>query len=571
MFLALLTGRLAAQEFAVRSTDGSWYTANSMRSRVEKRSADLATLFWKRDGEPGETRALRATPDGGVARLSSGVFRSTTISSLTAGGEVVFNLHFIMNSPRMVVDGGGDFLIVGDSLRMLRINRRGELVSHQSTLVEQVNSLAGIELSAGGQLFVAGGTASAGLNVTPNAAQKEQRGGTCFTMFRVPSPYSCSSGWVGRFDAKTFSLEALSYLGVADENFLNALAIDSEGNPVIAGTAKQRNPDREPYPRTETAVAPSTKERTGQVMTITRLNQDLDQVIDSTWLAGSGEATAISLAIDEPGRILIHGRTTSPHFPATTGWTRVCGPRQGANATFRSFGLRLSRSFDRVEGSTQFGDARAPGLIDFETRANCVFNGGSYDFNREVATGQIVTMIGGPFREEDTLTLNGAKTPILYRSVTQINFVLPREAGTGDGMVLELSGQPARRLDVRATKPVWIWNILEDGTLSTRDNFQINARRADGTLNSDGNGFRPEEEVLAYATGVDLGKPLQLFRNFYDKEISDFTANYVPGTFDSVVEFRFRNRELNGGVNVLGIVNDGVYSGSNPGFIWVTP
>lgn len=118
---------------------------------------------------------------------------------------------------------------------------------------------------------------------------------------------------------------------------------------------------------------------------------------------------------------------------------------------------------------------------------------------------------------------------------------------------------------------MWIWNILKDGTLSTRGNFQINARRADGTLNSDGNGFRPEEEVLAYATGVDLGKPLQLFRNFYDKEIPDFTANYVPGTFDSVVEFRFRNRDLNGGVNVLGIVNDGVYSGSNPGFIWVTP
>ena len=306
-------------------------------------------------------------------------------------------------------------------------------------------------------------------------------------------------------------------------------------------------------------------------MTITRLSPDLDQVIDSTWLAGSDEATPLSLAIDEPGRILIYGKTTSPNFPATTGWTRVCGPRGGLNTTFRGFGLRLSRSFDRVEGSTLFGDALAPELIEFDSRANCIFNGGSYNFSREVAAGQIVTMIGGPFREDDRLTLNGVGTPILYRSETQINFVIPREAGTGNDMALELNGQLARRLDIRAAKPVWIWNILDDGTLSYRGNFQINARRADGTLNSDANGFNREEEVLAYATGIDLGKPLQLFRSFYDKELPSFTASYVPGTFDSVVEFRFQTRELNGGLNVLGIVNDGAYSGSNPGFIWVTP
>ena len=233
--------------------------------------------------------------------------------------------------------------------------------------------------------------------------------------------------------------------------------------------------------------------------------------------------------------------------------------------------MRLSAAFDRVEGTTQYGEALAPELIDFDTRANCIFNGGSYGFSREVATGQIVTMIGGPFREEDQLTLNGVSAPVLYRSETQINFVIPRVAGTGNDLALELSGQLARRLDVREAKPAWIWNVLDDGTLSNRGNFQINARRADGSLNSDRNGIVPGEEVLAYATGIDLGKPLQLFRSFYDKQLANFQAEYVPGTFESVVQFRFRTADFNGGINVMGILNGGSYSGSNPGFIWLGP
>ena len=566
-----LAGRLSAQQFAVRSTDGSWYLGNSINATIEKRSADLSTQFWKVDGDAGATRGLRATPDGGVARLTTANSRFTKLAAWDAGGAVSFVKDFLMSEPRMAVDSSGDFLIAGDSLRILRLNRRGEPMAEKSVPVNQVTSLAGIELSADGHLFAAGVAGPAALNVTPDAAQKERRSGLCIAGFRVPYAYPCFSGWVGRFNAVTFALEALTYLGGVDENFLNALALDPEGQPVVAGVAKQRLADEEPYPRTSGAAAPSPRERTGQVMTLSRLSADLSQVLHSTWLAGSDEASAVALAVDPSGRLLISGTTTSPNFPATVDWTRVCGPRRGANAISWNFGLRLSASFDRIEGTTQFGEAVAPELIDFDTRANCIFNGGSYDFSRQVATGQIVAMIGGPFRDDDRLTLNGLSAPILYRSEAQINFVIPREAGTGTGFVLELSGQMARRLDVREARPAWIWNISDDGTLSNRGNFQINARRANGSLNSDRNGILPGEEVLAYATGIDLAKPLQLFQNFYDKPLANFQAEYVPGTFESVVQFRFRTAEFNGGVNVMGIVNAGSYSGSNPGFIWLGP
>lgn len=569
--LALLAEALTAQQFAAKSADGSWYIADSLSATVEKRSADRATVYWRQEGEPGITRALRATPDGGVARLTLGSFQSTTITAWDGAGQLKFTRHFIMNEPRMAVDSNGDFLIVGDSLRMLRLDKRGELVAQSVAPVDQVTSLGGVELTADGRLFVAGGTISTGLKVTANAAQKDHRSGWCLIPFRQPLPFPCNAGWVGRFDAKTFEIQALTYMSGVDENALNGLALDRDGRPVVTGVAKQRKLDVEPYPRTEAAVVPATGEKAGQVMTISRLSADLDTLIDSTWLAGSDEAIGVSLAFDDEGRPLIYGTTTSPNFPATPAWTRVCGPRRGLNAQFWSFGLRLSPAFDRVEGTIQFGEPVAPQFIDFDTRANCVFNGGSYDFSRELATGQLVTMIGGPFREEDIVTLNGHDAPVLYRSETQINFVLPREAGTGNEMVLQLSGEAARRLDVKATRPVWIWNILDDGTLQNRGNFQINSRRADGTLNSDTNGFVPDEDVFVYATGIDLAKTIQIFRNYYDKELGGVSARYVPGTFDSVVEFRFQNREFNGGMNILGIINGDARSGSNPGFIWVAP
>ncbi len=562
---------LSAQQLAVRSADGSWYSANPLSATVEKRSPDFVTVLWQREGTPGVTRALRATPDGGVARLNLATFGDATIEAWESNGTGRFSRRFQMNYPSLAVSPTGDFIVAGDSLKLMRFNPLGEIVAERIVFVDRVNAIGSIELSADGRLFVVGGTSSTALNVTPNALQKEQRGGTCVAVGRIPSAYPCYSGWVARFHAGTFDLEALTYLGGADENYLYALALDRQGNVLVAGAARQRQVDREPYPRTSGAVSAASRPSTGLVMTVSRLSPDLDRILESTWLAGSDEASAQAVDTDESGRIIILGATTSPNFPATAGWTRVCGPRRVRSVNSWSFGLRLSPAFDRVDGSTQFGDAVAPNRIDFETRANCVFNGGSYDFGRELASGQIVTMIGGPFFEEDTVTLNGVPAPVLYRDEHQINFVIPREAGTGNLLPLELSGRLARTFDVIPARPTWIWHIFEEGALRSRGNFQINARRADASLNSDDNGFSTDEEIRAYATGVDLGKPLQLFRSFYDREIPDFTASYVPGTFDSVVEFRFRNRGLNGGVNVLGIVNDGVYSGSNPGYIWVAP
>jgi len=58
---SLLAGTIAALQFAVRGSDGSWYLGNALDATVEKRSHDLANLFWKRTGAQGGTWSLRAT------------------------------------------------------------------------------------------------------------------------------------------------------------------------------------------------------------------------------------------------------------------------------------------------------------------------------------------------------------------------------------------------------------------------------------------------------------------------------------------------------------------------------
>lgn len=566
----LVASTMAAQEIAVRGSDGSWYFGDTASATVEKRAFDGVTVLWRSQGGAGQIRSLKATPGGGVAMLTAGPFRSATITTWSERGERIFGGNFLMNVPRMTVDRKGNILIVGDSLRLMRLSSQGELLGNHVVDVPAISSLAGVEVAADDAVFVAGGTESTTLPVTPNAWLQAKPGPPCVTGGKIV--YTCSSGWIGRFDPETFAVTSLTYVAGAEANVLTGLAIDEAGQPIVVGTAYPRTGAPEPYPQTAGSVSSAAASGTNPLMTISRLSAQLDRMISSTWLAGSDGATGLAVELDEEGRVLLRGQTASPNFPATAGWATVCGPRRGTQSSYVwDFALRLSSGMDRVEGVGHYGRTSALAFVDWDSRVACVFNGGSYAMSREVATGQIATLIGGPFTEDDVVTLDQVEAPILFRSATQINFVLPRSAGVGSDKVLRLSGREVRRLIVEPTRPEWIWDVRPDGTLANRGNFQINARRRDGSLNSDENGFQPDEEVRAYATGIDLRLPLQVSTGFYDVPVTGVEAEYVPGTFDSVVEIRFPARGLGLGVTILGLRNGEALAGSNPGFVWLVP
>lgn len=572
LLLALTTLAIAQPPKAVQGADGNWYSATQGPQGfvLEKRSADFATLLWRQSADFPGLHDLRLTPDGGVALFASANNGDAALWRWDADGVEKLRLPLRVASASMTVDTNGDFLIAYSPLTILRLGPDGVEKNRRTIPAAGLDFASAIEVDGRGALYAIGTTMVTTLPVSPDAYQRAPRGGNCLLVFRNPTVYPCRAGWVARLDTASFNLDALSYLGGGDENYLAGLALDADRLPVVVGFAIQRKPDQDPYPQTAN-TARTFAQGTGSVLTISRMSSRLDTLLDSTWLRGGQTATGAGIAIDRDGQILLTGTTTSPDFPGTSDPASVCGPVRGPNATAWNLGLRLSPRLEHVERTLHLNEAIAPSRLPLESKVDCLLDGSTYEYARNFASGQIASILGGPFSDTDEVRINGIKAQELYRDPRQINFTIPRELGVLDNAVVRVGGMPARTLTIEAARPRWILYISPDGKLFSRGNFLINARRADGSLNTDDAPIPATDEVRAYATGIDLAEPLQLFANFYDQPYANFTASYVPGTFDSVVEFRFPNPAStvrHGGIIVMGLVNGGAYSGSNPGYIW---
>ena len=559
---------------AVQAGDGSWYSATEDQRGivVEKRTADFATVVWRQIPNYFGIRSLKLTGDGGVALLGLHNGGDPVLWKWDAEGNEKLRLSLQLPYPMMTVDTNGDFLLVGGSLLLVRLGADGVEKSRRMLPIAGLDfGLVGIEPDGRGGIFLVGNTRSTTLPVTQDAYQRAPRSGLCIAGFRVPLVLPCGTVWVARVDSASFALEALSYLGGGDENSASGLSIDADGLPVIVGSATQRVADQDPFPQTP-GTARTFANGTGLVLTVARMSSRLDALVDATWLRGAQTASGIAVFIDGNGKIVLTGTTTSPNFPGTADEYPVCGPVRSINTVGWNLGAQLSSHFERVERVLHLNEAVAVSRLPLAGRVNCLFDGANYEFVRNFALGQTMVVIGGPFRDDDVVRVGGVAVRELYRSSTQINFILPRELGVMGNADVTVGGAFARAISVEAARPRWKLFVDADGKLTNRGNFLIEALRADDSRVSESNPVGTDEEVRAYATGIDLALPLKLFLNFYDGDYpGGFSASYVPGTFDSVVEFRFRNSGGPGGVKVLGIMNGGAYSGSNPGYIWSQP
>ncbi len=559
---------------AVQAADGSWYSATEDQRGivVEKRSADFATVVWRQIPNYVGLRALKLAGDGGVALLGLHDGSDAVLWKWDAEGNEKLRVSIQLPYPMMTVDTNGDILLGGDSLLLIRLGADGVEKSRRKLAIPGLDlGIVGIEPDGRGGIFLVGNTNSTTLPVTQDAYQRAPRSGLCIVGFRFPSLQPCGTVWVARVNSASFALEALSYLGGADHNTASGLSIDADGLPVIVGSATQRVADQDPYPQT-LGTARTFAEGKGLVLTIARMSSRLDALVDATWLRGAQTASGSAVYIDADGKIVLTGTTTSPNFPGTADEHPVCGPVRSINTLGWGLGLQLSSHFERVERVLHLNEVLAASRLPLAAKVNCLFDGANYEFVRSFALGQTMVVIGGPFGDDDVVRVDGVTVKELYRSSTQINFVLPRELGVMGNADVTVGGAFARAISVEAARPRWKLYVDGAGKLTDRGNFLIEALRADDSRVSDSNPVGTDEEVRAYATGIDLALPLKLFLNFYDGEYpGGFTASYVAGTFDSVVEFRFRNGGPQGGMKILGIMNGGAYSGSNPGYIWSQP
>jgi len=158
-----------------------------------------------------------------------------------------------------------------------------------------------------GEVYVAGRTTSKDLPKTTNGAQA-----TCNKC--VSGLFPSYDAFVARLNKELTQILQSTYIGGSDTDWADALAIHPKtGEVYVAGYTLSTN-----FPKITGGVQVSLSG--GQDAFVSRLNSNLTQILQSTYLGGSSWDTAHALAIHPTtGEIYVAGWTVSYDFPKTAG------------------------------------------------------------------------------------------------------------------------------------------------------------------------------------------------------------------------------------------------------------
>ncbi len=144
--------------------------------------------------------------------------------------------------------------------------------------------------------IIAGTTHSPDFPVTPGAFDPTPNGGTDSFLIRLEA-----GGGTALYS---------SFLGGAGEDVVNALLLDAQGRPWLAGTTQSAN-----FPVT-TAAFDRTYNGAGDVF-VTAFDGAWDRLAWSTYFGGGDLDIAVSIGRDRAGRPVLSGETSSADFPTT--------------------------------------------------------------------------------------------------------------------------------------------------------------------------------------------------------------------------------------------------------------
>ncbi|MHB8080118.1 MAG: FlgD immunoglobulin-like domain containing protein [Candidatus Krumholzibacteriia bacterium] len=262
------------------------------------------------------------------------------------------------------------------------------------------------------------------------------------------------------------SLRWCTFLGGAGEDFAYAVALDTQGRPVIAGHTESAD-----FPTTVGAFD-RTRAGAGDAF-VAKLAADGRTLVWSTLLGGAGDDVAADLALDGTDRVALTGHTDAADFPTTagsfdrgfnggnsdafvavlaaTGGQLVWGSYLGG--TFNDYGEAVSFARDGavvVAGNT--------GSLDFPTTAGAfdrLANGSDDAFVARLAPGGDVltwsTYVGGSgFDECSDFVLDLADNPVVTGTTYSPDF--PTTTGVYDREFNGAHDVFVSRLDVSGSR-----------------------------------------------------------------------------------------------------------------------
>jgi len=187
-----------------------------------------------------------------------------------------------------------------------------------------------------GEVYVAGVTGSEDFPKTTGGAQTNKSG-----------PFDA---FVARLNEELTQILQSTYLGGSSADYAHALAIHPKtGEIYVAG--KTYSPD---FPKTTGGAQAQAKYRNGILLPeafVARLNKELTQILQSTYLGGRDPDIVNALAIHpKTGEVYVAGETYSPDFPKTAG-----GAQASKSGDSDAFVARLNKELTQILQSTYLG------------------------------------------------------------------------------------------------------------------------------------------------------------------------------------------------------------------------
>jgi hypothetical protein len=159
----------------------------------------------------------------------------------------------------------------------------------------------GIAVDTDGSAYVTGNTNSIDFPITPDAFQTSFGG-----------PENATDAFVTKVNADGSALVYSTYLGGSNYDEAHGIAVDTSGNAYVTGLTFSGN-----FPTTRGAF--QTGYGGGGDAFVTKLKADGSALVYSTYLGGSNDDSALSIAVDATGNAYVSGYTTSSNFPTTPG------------------------------------------------------------------------------------------------------------------------------------------------------------------------------------------------------------------------------------------------------------
>ncbi len=306
-----------------------------------------------------------------------------------------------------------------------KLNPAGTQITYLTILGgQQTDTPGGIAVDASGNAYVTGFTLSTDFPTTTGAYQTSFRGS--------------ESAFVAKLNSSG-ALVYSTYLGGSGRDFATAIGIDGSGNAYVTGYTSSTN-----FPIVSGAFQTSYGGGFNDAF-VTKLNPTGAALVYSTFLGGISDDTASSIAVDPAGNAYICGETNSPNFPVSSAFQAANAGGQDAfvtklNATASglTFSTYLGGSFDDLANSIAIdssGNVYVAGVtssFDFPVSSTAFQSSISGAFNAFVAkltsTGAALafsTFLGGSGSDQaSTLAVDSAGNVWLAGSTSSTNFPL---------------------------------------------------------------------------------------------------------------------------------------------------